>query len=552
MKASGLTTFALLCGAQLAAAEHARGYFVYLRDDLPLPQEIVAMGNKVNLRRGAGAGMTRAERRQAVYDHRTAMAAYTQPAITSVLREAGLQSVQSIAAVSPDSRRAAMRSKKEGRSFFNGYFESLWITNALYVLPESAMNTGEFDTESTVKEDPFITQLRAHPFVASVERDQKKFTVEQLEFKEVNRAQAADNDDLEWNIKKILADQLWDKNVNGTGITVCNIDTGVRHTHEALRGNYRGVLQSTDPENPIHDYNWFDPKEFRNDEWWCDPDWPLPPECVAEYPFDNNGHGSHCMGTSVGSADFGIGVAPGASWIAAKGCRDGGCFDYGLTVSMQWALCPTDLNGENPRCDLGADVVSNSWGGPSGDPFRMDTVMAWREAGIIPVFSGGNSGSECQTSGSPGDFDMVIGVGATDIEDSLTAFSSRGPSRRGSEEGFAIQKPDISAPGRAILSAHSSMGMRDDARYSLSSGTSMAAPHVAGAVALLLSAQPDLSYDQVYRALTSSANKRVPAPETGGPDECLGLRWDQFPNLHYGHGRLDTLRAVEGSDARKF
>lgn len=125
--------------------------------------------------------------------------------------------------------------------------------------------------------------------------------------------------------------------------------------------------------------SWFDPKEFQNDPWWCDPDWPLPPECVAEYPYDPNGHGSHCMGSAVGSREAGISVAPGARWIAAKGCRDGSCFDYGLTTSMQWALCPTDLNGQNPRCEMGADVVSNSWGGPGGDTFRMDTVVAWRQ-----------------------------------------------------------------------------------------------------------------------------------------------------------------------------
>merc|ERR1712232_1447820 len=99
---------------------------------------------------------------------------------------------------------------------------------------------------------------------------------------------------LEWNVAIIGADDAWDMGYDGSGIVVGNIDTGVRYTHEALRDNYRGASSG-------HDYNWFDPNGN--------------PE-----PFDNNGHGTHTMGTIAGSTASGVGVAPGSTWIAAKGC----------------------------------------------------------------------------------------------------------------------------------------------------------------------------------------------------------------------------------------
>ena len=121
-----------------------------------------------------------------------------------------------------------------------------------------------------------------------------------------------------------------------------------RETHEALIDNYRGNLGNG---NMDHDYNWFDPKgqfycsfsphfsdylikvafaEFANDDWWCFPNVCSPPECCIDTPFDPIGHGTHVAGTAVGSEKFGIGVAPGAKFIAAKGCRDGQCLNFGL------------------------------------------------------------------------------------------------------------------------------------------------------------------------------------------------------------------------------
>lgn len=346
---------------------------------------------------------------------------------------------------------------------------------------------------------------------------------------------------LEWNILKIRADQAWNI-TRGEGVVVANIDTGVRETHEALLKTYRGYRGNGVPS--VHDFNWYDPKEFANDPWWCDFGC-SPKECCMDTPFDNNGHGTHTMGTIAGDETFGIGVAPGAKWIATKGCRDGSCLNYGLTSSAEWVICPTTLDGKTTDCTMGADVVSNSWGGGQGDLWYKEYVEAWIQAGQIPIFSQGNSGPKCGTAGSPGDFEDVIGVGATNSADSLAEFSSRGPGK--STAGVSYFKPDISAPGSQIRSASSTVGSSDDKKYSVYSGTSMAAPHVSGVVALMLSVNPRLTFTQVRDLLGKSANKIVGKPENGrtGDDVCDGVSYNQLPSFHYGQGIVDALSAVQ-------
>ncbi|KAI3634989.1 hypothetical protein MIR68_006976, partial [Amoeboaphelidium protococcarum] len=195
----------------------------------------------------------------------------------------------------------------------------------------------------------------------------------------------------------------------------------------ALIDNYRG-------HNSSHDYAWFDPKEFRDDDFWCDfRDVCLPAECCAEHPFDIVGHGTHVVGTMVGRALNGtvdspqIGVAPGSQWIAAKGCVDGRCFKYGLIKSAEWMLCPTKIDGTEPRCDLSPDVVNNSWGSQNPrERIFEQIVSAWNQAGIISVFAIGNNGPSCYSTSAPGNFNNVFGVAAVDGDNRLTKFSSRG------------------------------------------------------------------------------------------------------------------------------
>ena len=316
----------------------------------------------------------------------------------------------------------------------------------------------------------------------------------------------------EWNIAKIGADTVWEQGVLGGGIVVGSVDTGVDYTHPALAAQYRGNLGNG---TIVNDYNWYDPTGT----------------CSTE-PCDNVGHGTHTMGTIVGGDGPGpftpdIGVAPGARWIAAKGCEDFGCSESALLAAGQFMLAPTDLNGDNPDPSKRPDIVSNSWGGGPGDPFYYDIVSAWRAAGIIPVFSSGNPGPACGEGGSPGDYVEAISVGATDMDDVIADFSGRGPS------AFGKTNPNVSAPGVDVVSSVPGGG------YEALSGTSMAAPHVAGTLALMLSAAPELigDPDGAQAALEVTAIDRI--------DMSCGGDADGDPNNVYGEGRIDAVAAVD-------
>jgi subtilisin family serine protease len=271
---------------------------------------------------------------------------------------------------------------------------------------------------------------------------------------------------VEWGIAEINADDVWSTfGVRGEGIVVANIDTGVQFDHPALAGAYRGHNADGSVD---HNYNWFDPSRVCGD--------PMASPC------DNNGHGTHTMGTMVGDDGAGnhVGVAPGARWIAAKGCETNFCSDAALLAAGQWILAPTDLSGANPRPDLRPNIVNNSWGGDGQDPWYQDTVAAWRAAGIFPAFSNGNSGPSCNTAGSPGNYTNSYATGAFDVNGAIANFSSRG-----SGVGGGV-KPDIAAPGVNVRSSVPGNG------YAAFNGTSLASPHTAGTVALMWSAAPAL------------------------------------------------------------
>jgi len=321
--------------------------------------------------------------------------------------------------------------------------------------------------------------------------------------------------DPEWGVEKIGADQVWAEGITGSGIVVGSVDTGVDFTHPALVNNYRG---NNHDGTFTHDYNWWDPSG----------------SCPGE-PCDNVGHGTHTMGTIAGGDGPGpfspdTGVAPGAEWMTAKGCEDFGCTSESLLSSGQFILEPTDMAGNNPDPSLAPDVVSNSWGSDDpNDTFYLETVQAWRAAGIIPVFSAGNAGPDCGTAGTPGNFDQVISLGATDINDQIADFSSRGPGPN------AKVSPNVSAPGVDVVSSVPGGG------YEAFSGTSMAAPHATGTIALMLSAKSELigDFDGVLNALDATAIDR-PDDTCGTPDPS-----DNDPNFVYGEGRIDAKAAVD-------
>ncbi|TMW57558.1 hypothetical protein Poli38472_003483 [Pythium oligandrum] len=305
---------------------------------------------------------------------------------------------------------------------------------------------------------------------------------------------------IEWGVDRIGATKVWADGTFGAGVVVANIDTGVRYTHEIVKDSFRS------------DYNWYDP-DFQTDK-----------------PYDNNGHGTHTMGTIAGAKGFG--VAPGAKWIACLGCPSA-CPEFNLVKCGEFMTCPTDTKGQNKDCSKAPHVINNSWGGSGGRPYYQPVVDAWHQAGIIPVFSQGNSGPECGTAGSPGDYANVIGVGATASNETLARFSSKGPAKSG------LLKPDISAPGRYILSSFNG----SDTQYANISGTSMAAPHVTGAIALILSANSSLKYNDVRTLLTSTTDQATLLPTNYTCDNTPDTVW---PNNQYGHGRLNVFNAYQG------
>lgn len=299
---------------------------------------------------------------------------------------------------------------------------------------------------------------------------------------------------VEWNIQRIKADLVWEAlDIDGSGVVVANMDTGVDWEHPALHSRYRGY----DPKG-LHQHrgNWF----CATDEGYL-------------YPGDGYGHGTHTMGIMVGrEGDSSIGVAPGAQWIAVKVFNNWGyTYDSWLHSGFQWLLAP---EGD---VTLAPDIVNNSWGSDMGaDTTFQPDVQALRAAGILPVFSAGNSGPRAGTIGSPASFPEALAVGATDSEDQIASFSSRGPSPWGEV------KPELVAPGVGIRSSV------PGGTYASYNGTSMAAPHVAGVAALLLQAQPSLTVTETEQILTESA---LP----------LG---DPTPNNDYGWGLVDAYQAV--------
>ncbi|MFD8011542.1 S8 family serine peptidase [Streptomyces sp. NPDC058955] len=312
----------------------------------------------------------------------------------------------------------------------------------------------------------------------------------------------------EWGVRDIKADQVWAEYQNrGEGIVIANVDSGVQYDHPDLVAGYRG---NNGDGSFTHDYNFYDPSGT------C---------ATSTTPCDNNGHGTHTMGTMTGRN--GIGVAPGAKWIAAKGCESSQCSDANLLAAGQWILAPTDRDGQNPRPDLAPNIVNNSWGGGE-TTFYQDIVEAWKAAGIFEAFAAGNDGdgTTCSTTAAPGAQAPAYGVGAYDAKGRIASFSGFGPSP---VDGSA--KPNIAAPGVDITSTW------PGSAYRASSGTSMATPHVAGAVALLWSSAPSLIGDvDETRRLLDEAAVDVDDTHCGG---TAGM------NNVWGQGRLDILAAVD-------
>lgn len=332
---------------------------------------------------------------------------------------------------------------------------------------------------------------------------------------------------IEPGVSLIQAPAVWSRGYTGQGIVVGGNDTGYRWTHAALKGRYRGW----DGAFANHNYNWHDAIHSAVGN---------PCGVNNTAPCDDNGHGTHTMGTAVG-ADGGsnqIGVAPGAQWIGCRNMDRGVGTPATYAECLQWFIAPSDLSGNNPDPAKAPDVINNSWSCPTDENCAANTLQSAiesvRAAGIVVVVSAGNSGSGCSTVNTPpAIYDASFTIGATDMSDAMANFSSRGPV---TADGSGRSKPNVTAPGVSVRSAKGT----SDTAYGPLSGTSMSAPHVAGTVALILSAHPELKgkVEAVETLLEQSAVR------LNWQQMCGGIAGSQIPNHTSGWGRINALAAL--------
>lgn len=306
----------------------------------------------------------------------------------------------------------------------------------------------------------------------------------------------------EWGITRVGAPDVWALGITGAGAVVGDLDTGVQWDHPALINSYRGNLGGGSYN---HNYNWYDGG-------------------MTTVPVDYDSHGTHTMGTIVGLDGANqIGMAPGAKWIACPGI---GSPYVGPFECFQFFLAPTDLAGNNPDPSLAPHVISNSWS--SAGTNYHPAIQTLYAAGIFFSKSAGNTGPNCGTITNPGQWPEVTAAAAFASGDTIASFSSRGPVTIGYDK---FVKPDIAAPGVNVRSSV------PGSAYGSMQGTSMACPHVTGAVALLISANPTLAgkIDVLQMLLKMNAEPKVSTQCTPFVDT---------PNDVWGWGILDVHAAV--------
>jgi len=311
----------------------------------------------------------------------------------------------------------------------------------------------------------------------------------------------------EIGLTKINATAAWAQGWTGLGRVVMNIDTGVLGSHPALQARFRGDV---DGDGDVSE-SWLDPYTTH---------WPN--------PNDVGGHGTHTMGTICGRTASGdtIGVAIDAQWIAAAAIDRGGGIPRTVAdaiTSFQWAVDPDG----NPNTQDNPDAIGNSWGVttshgyPPCDPTFWSVIDNCELAGSVVIFSAGNEGDSPNTLRRPADRGTTptncFSVGAIDgrlANMPIAGFSSRGPSNCG-PNGEQVTKPEVVAPGVGVRSSWLSNG------YTNLDGTSMASPHITGAVAVMRQVNPDLDADAIKTILMQTA-VQTPSDNIPGEDNTFG------------------------------
>jgi subtilisin family serine protease len=320
-----------------------------------------------------------------------------------------------------------------------------------------------------------------------------------------------------WGLKKLGAETAWNS-ARGAGIVVAVIDTGLDFTHPDIQGNV-----------------WSNPGEIPDNALDDDGNGYVDDVTGWDMAYDDNdatdgaGHGTHVAGTIAAQDDNGagvVGVAPDARIMAIKGLNDGG---NGSFFDLAQSLLYAAANG--------ADVINNSWGCTNGcppTPVIEDAVAAAYQAGVVVVFAAGNDKMDVKHY-SPHARPEVLVVSATTPEDTKASFSNFGFVDVAAPGAGSASSP-VPEPERGILSLKAaactpptcSPALIVGGGYLRQAGTSMAAPHVAGLAAVLLSQHPTYTPEQVRQALRRSAT------------DIGGLSFD----TEFGYGRVDAARAV--------
>ncbi|RKZ19655.1 hypothetical protein DRQ17_00595 [bacterium] len=310
------------------------------------------------------------------------------------------------------------------------------------------------------------------------------------------------------SMENIKAPIAWERGYRGNGIVIGHMDTGMDYYHPVLRHRWR-------KQGGWHDEFTYNP---------------------SDVPYDDEGHGTGTAGFAVG--EHGIGAAPGAQIIVCKALDSlGRATETQLSNGMQWFCDLPD--------SLKPDLTTNSWGYAQNDTRFWDEIQTMLLDDIIPVFAVGNEGPDANTTSCPGEYPMVIGVGATYWDEEWIAwYSSRGPEPNQSpwnntnwwpRPDWNRHKPDIIAPAEPTYTS------APDGNFQSFNGTSAATPHAAGLIADILQANTFGEYQdtarirRLYQYLTDYA--------------YLNGDIDAWPNDSFGWGRIDAEKVLNNLPA---